>query len=35
MESIDRYLRKTAHGHTDKGVSLTRVLVKSPATTRY
>jgi GNAT superfamily N-acetyltransferase len=31
MESIDRYLRETARGHTDKGVSLTRVLVSADA----
>ena len=28
LESIDDYLRKTARGHTEKGVSLTRVLVE-------
>lgn len=31
LESIDRYLRETARGHTDKGVSLTRVLVHADA----
>lgn len=29
LESIDRYLKETARGHTEKGVSLTRVLVSS------
>ena len=33
LESIDRYLRETARGHTDKGVSLTRVLVPADAAT--
>lgn len=28
LESIDRYLKETARGHTEKGVSVTRVLVK-------
>lgn len=28
-DSIDRYLRETARGHTEKGVSITRVLVES------
>jgi predicted GNAT family N-acyltransferase len=31
LESIDRYLRETARRHTDKGVSLTRVLVPADA----
>lgn len=30
-ESIDRYLRETARSHTDKGVSLTRVMVSATA----
>lgn len=30
-ESIDRYLRETARGHTEKGVSITRVLVEETA----
>lgn len=29
LESIDRYLKETARGHTEKGVSLTRVLVSA------
>jgi ribosomal protein S18 acetylase RimI-like enzyme len=29
MESIDRYLNETAYGHTEKGVSLTRVLISA------
>lgn len=31
LESIDRYLRETARSHTEKGVSLTRVLVHADA----
>lgn len=31
LESVDRYLRETARGHTEKGVSLTRVLVEADA----
>ena len=29
LESVDRYLKETARGHTEKGVSLTRVLVSA------
>lgn len=32
LESVDRYLKETARGHTEKGVSLTRVLVETTAT---
>lgn len=32
LDSIDRYLKETARGHTDKGVSVTRVLTKEEAT---
>ena len=28
LESVDRYLKETARGHTEKGVSVTRVLVE-------
>lgn len=28
LESVDRYLRETARGHLEKGVSVTRVLVE-------
>jgi GNAT superfamily N-acetyltransferase len=31
LATIDRYLKETARGHTDKGVSLTRVLVAAEA----
>lgn len=31
LESIDRYLKETARGHTEKGISLTRVLVAPEA----
>ena len=31
LDSIDLYLRQTARSHTDKGVSLTRVLVGTEA----
>lgn len=31
LETIDRYLKETARGHTEKGVSLTRVLVPAEA----
>ncbi len=31
LETIDQYLKETARGHTDKGVSLTRVLVAAEA----
>lgn len=31
LASIDSYLKETARGHTEKGVSLTRVLVSSEA----
>lgn len=31
LKSIDRYLRETARSHTEKGVSLTRVLVHADA----
>jgi len=33
LETVDRYLKETARGHTEKGVSLTRVLVDIDATT--
>ncbi len=32
LESVDRYLREVARGHTEKGVSITRVLVEAAAT---
>ena len=32
LDSVDDYLRQTARGHTEKGVSLTRVLVMADAT---
>lgn len=32
LDTIDLYLKETARGHTDKGVSLTRVLVNPDAT---
>lgn len=32
LESIDSYLKEAARGHTEKGVSLTRVLVDADAT---
>lgn len=31
LDSVDRYLRETARGHMEKGVSVTRVLVKAEA----
>lgn len=31
LDTIDSYLKETARGHTDKGVSLTRVLIDSDA----
>lgn len=31
LQSIDRYLKETARGHTEKGVALTRVLVSVDA----
>jgi GNAT superfamily N-acetyltransferase len=31
LESVDRYFREIARGHLEKGVSITRVLVKSDA----
>ncbi len=31
LESIDRYLQETARGHTEKAVSLTRVLIPAEA----
>ena len=31
LPSVDAYLKETARGHTEKGVSLTRVLVKAEA----
>ena len=31
LESVDRYLRETARGHLQKGVSVTRVLVAADA----
>jgi len=31
LDAIDLYLKETARGHTDRGVSLTRVLVKPQA----
>lgn len=31
LESVDRYLRETARGHMEKGVSVTRVLVEAEA----
>ena len=31
LDSIDRYLKETARGHTDKGVSVTRVLTEKEA----
>ena len=31
LESIDRYLKEIARGHTERGVSLTRVLVDAEA----
>ena len=33
LESVDRYLRETARGHLEKGVSITRVLVEAGAST--
>lgn len=32
LESIDRYLKETARGHADKGLSVTRVLTAEDAT---
>jgi GNAT superfamily N-acetyltransferase len=32
LESIDRYLKETARGHTEKGIALTRVLIDADAT---
>ena len=29
LESVDRYLRETARGHLEKGISVTRVLVET------
>lgn len=31
LDSVDRYLRETARGHMEKGVSVTRVLVEADA----
>lgn len=31
LDSVDRYLRETAQGHMEKGVSVTRVLVEAEA----
>lgn len=31
LDSVDRYLRETARGHMEKGVSVTRVLVEAGA----
>ncbi len=31
LESVDRYLKETARGHMEKGISVTRVLVESDA----
>jgi GNAT superfamily N-acetyltransferase len=31
LDSVDRYLRETARGHLEKGVSVTRVLVEKDA----
>ena len=31
LESVDRYFRQTARGHLEKGVSITRVLVRAGA----
>lgn len=31
LDSVDRYLRETARGHLEKGVSVTRVLVETDA----
>ena len=31
LESVDRYLRETARGHLEKGISVTRVLVATEA----
>ena len=31
LDSVDRYLRETARGHMEKGVSVTRVLVEAEA----
>ncbi len=31
LESVDRYLRETARGHLEKGISVTRVLVAADA----
>ncbi len=31
LDSVDRYLRETARGHMEKGVSVTRVLVETEA----
>lgn len=33
LESVDRYLRETARGHLEKGISVTRVLVETNART--
>ena len=33
LDSVDRYLRETARGHMEKGVSVTRVLIESEAMT--
>jgi GNAT superfamily N-acetyltransferase len=31
LDSVDRYLRETARGHMEKGVSVTRVLIETEA----
>lgn len=33
LDSVDRYLRETARGHMEKGVSVTRVLIEAEAMT--